>query len=135
MFRNLEELVEAARAQGPARIAIAAAQDPDVIEAMKKADEIGLAKGMFVGDQRKICALAEAADFKIPDAQLISEPDVATAACKAIALIQDGRANLLMKGKIKSADLMRAVLDKADGLRAGVCSARLSSFRCRDSTA
>ena len=119
MFRNLEELVEAARAQGPASIAIAAAQDPDVIEAMKKANEIGLAKGIFVGDRRKICALAEAADFRIPDAQLISEPDDAMAARKAIALIQDGRANLLMKGKIKSADLMRAVLDKADGLRAG----------------
>jgi phosphate butyryltransferase len=119
MFRNLEELVEAARAQGPVHIAIAVAQDPDVIEAMKKAEEIGLAKGIFVGDSRKICGLAEAAGFKIPDAQLISEPDDATAGRKAIALVRDGRANLLMKGKIKSADLIRAVLDKADGLRAG----------------
>jgi phosphate butyryltransferase len=119
MFRNLEELVEAARAQGPVPIAIAVAQDPDVIEAMKKAEEIGLAKGIFVGDPRKIAVLAEAVSFKIPDTQLISEPDDATAARKAIALVRDGRANLLMKGKIKSADLIRAVLDKADGLRAG----------------
>ena len=102
MFRNLEELVEAARAQGPAHIAIAVAQDPDVVEAMKQAEEMGLAKGIFVGDSRKICGLAEAAGFKIPDAQLISEPDNATAGRKAIALVRDGRAQLLMKGKIKS---------------------------------
>jgi phosphate butyryltransferase len=119
MFRNLEELVEAARAQGPVHIAIAVAQDPDVIEAMKQAEEIGLAKGIFVGDLRKIGSLAEAAGFTIPDAQLISEPDDTMAGHKAIALVRDGRANLLMKGKIKSADLIRAVLDKADGLRAG----------------
>ena len=119
MFRNLEELVEAARAQGPVHIAIAVAQDPDVVEAMKKAEEMGLAKGIFVGDSRKICGLAEAAGFKIPDTQLISEPDDATAGRKAIGLVRDGRAQLLMKGKIKSAELIRAVLDKADGLRAG----------------
>lgn len=119
MFRNLGELVNAARAQGPASIAIAAAQDGDVIEAIKKAEEMGLAKGIFVGDPRKIGPLAEAAGYKIPDAQLISEPDDIMAGRKAIALVRDGRANLLMKGKIKTADLIRAVLDKADGLRSG----------------
>jgi hypothetical protein len=52
MFRNLEELVEAARAQGPVHIAIAVAQDPDVVEAMKQAEEMGLAKEKYAGLQR-----------------------------------------------------------------------------------
>ncbi|MBZ5594636.1 MAG: bifunctional enoyl-CoA hydratase/phosphate acetyltransferase [Acidobacteriia bacterium] len=117
MFRTLDELVDAARTGGPAQIAIAAGHDPDVIEAMKKAEEIGLAQGIFVGDPRKIRSLAEAAGLQIPDAQLVSEPDDAMATRKAIALIREGRAGLLMKGKVKTAALVRAVLDKEAGLR------------------
>ncbi|MBL8294733.1 MAG: hypothetical protein JNN08_23005, partial [Bryobacterales bacterium] len=61
MMRRLDEVVEAARKRGPARVAIAAAHDPDVIEAMKKAGELGLAEGIFVGDRAKILSLAEGA--------------------------------------------------------------------------
>jgi phosphate butyryltransferase len=119
MFRNLEELLAAARRAGPVEVAIAAAQDEDVIEAIKKAEEIGLANGIFVGDPQKILDLAEAAGLRIPDTRLIAEPDEALAARKAIALVQEGRAGLLMKGKTKTAALVRAVLDKDHGLRGG----------------
>ncbi len=119
MFRNFEELVKSARAEGPVPIAIAAAQDADVIEAMKRAQEIGLANGIYVGDPRKILSLAEVAGLKISDAQVIAEPDDALAARKAIALVRDGRTALLMKGKTKTSDLIRAVLDKNEGLRSG----------------
>ncbi len=119
MFHNLEELLDAARSAGPVEVAIAAAQDGDVIEAIKKAEEMGLARGIFVGDPQKIGALAEEAGLSIPDTRLIAESDEAMAARKAIALVRDGRADLLMKGKIKTAALIRAVLDKDHGLRGG----------------
>jgi phosphate butyryltransferase len=41
------------------------------------------------------------------------------AARKAIGLIREGKADLLMKGKIGTANLVRAVLDKETGLRGG----------------
>ena len=104
---------------GPVEVAIAAAQDEDVIEAIRKAEEIGLARGIFVGDRQEILALAEAARLRIPDSRLIAQPDDALAAHEAIALVRDGRASLLMKGKIKTAALIRAVLDKNQGLRGG----------------
>ncbi len=119
MFRSLDELVDAARARGPARIAVAAGHDPDVIEALKRAREAGLADGIFVGNADKIRALADAAGLEIPAGQLIHEPDEAAAARKAIALVRDGSAGLLMKGKISTATLVRAVLDKEAGLRTG----------------
>lgn len=119
MITSLKEVVKTACALGPVPVAIAAAQDVDVIEAMKQAEEIGLASGFFVGDPQKILPMAEAARFTIPAAQLIAEPDDAMAARKAIALIREGRAKLLMKGKTKTADLLHAVLDKSEGLRTG----------------
>jgi phosphate butyryltransferase len=43
MFRSFDELLDAARSRGPVSIAVAAAHDPDVIEALKRARELGLA--------------------------------------------------------------------------------------------
>jgi phosphate butyryltransferase len=119
MFRTLDELVEAARARGPARIAVAAGHDPDVIEALKRAAETGLASGTLVGQSEKIRALARAAGFEIADEQILHEPDETRAAHRAVAMVREGRADLLMKGKISTGALLRAVLDKEGGLRTG----------------
>jgi len=119
VFRSLDALVDAARRKGPVKIAVAAGHDPDVIAALKQAREMGLAEGVFVGNADKIRALAKEVWLDIPDAQLIHEPDDAAAARRAIALVRDGQARLLMKGKVGTATLVRAVLDKDAGLRAG----------------
>lgn len=119
MFRSLDQLVDAARVGGPVTIAVAAGHDPDVIEAMKRAEEIGLANGIFVGDPRKVHSLAEGVSWRISEHQILSETDDEAAARKAIALVRDGRAALLMKGKIKTSSLIKAVLDREAGLRAG----------------
>jgi phosphate butyryltransferase len=119
VFHTLDELVEAARAQGPVRIAVAAGHDPDVIEAIKRASEIGLAEGIFVGDSEKIRSLAKTVGFDVPPEHLLDEQDEAAAARKAIALIRQGEAALLMKGKVGTATLIRAVLDRESGLRTG----------------
>jgi phosphate butyryltransferase len=132
MFRHLDELVEAARALGPVRIAIAAAHDPDVIEAMRKARDIGLAEGYYVGNAHKILELARSVDLEIPNSRLIHEPDDAAAARKAIALVREGTASLLMKGKISTATLARAVLDRETRPAHGdACSVRSSSSKSR----
>jgi phosphate butyryltransferase len=117
-FRTLDELLRAARDRGPARVAVAAGHDPDVIEALKLAREIGLAEGVLFGRAERIRKLAAAAGFDIPPAHLVDEPDDALAARRAIAFVRAGEAGLLMKGKIATATLVRAVLDKEAGLRA-----------------
>ena len=101
-MRRLQDLVEAARQKGPATVAIAAAHDPDVVEAMKTAEEIGLAKGIFVGNKAKISALAEQVSWKIPDDQLVDEREESLALRKAIGLVRDKTASLLMKGSSSS---------------------------------
>ncbi|MFN8008073.1 MAG: bifunctional enoyl-CoA hydratase/phosphate acetyltransferase [Terriglobia bacterium] len=119
MYRNLDELVQAAITKGPVRIAVAAGHDPDVIEAMKQAQEMRLADGVFIGDSAKIRTIAAKAGFSLSEEQIIHETDEAVAARKAIALVREKKAQLLMKGKINTAALIRAVLDKEVGLRTG----------------
>ena len=118
MFKSLDELVDAARGLGAAaRIAVAAGHDPDAIAALKQAEDMGLARGMFIGNSKKIRAMAEEAGATLTDDQVVDEPDEALAARKAIGMIRNGEAELLMKGKIGTAGLIRAVLDKEAGLR------------------
>jgi phosphate butyryltransferase len=117
MFRNFDELLDAARARGPVRIAVAAAHDPDAIEALKRARELGLAEGVLVGKGSEIRALARAGGFELSDSQIVNEPDPAAAIRQAIALVREGQAGLLMKGKTATAGLIRAVLDPHSGLR------------------
>lgn len=119
MFKNLDELVQAALSKGPVQIAVAAGHDPDIIEAMKQAKELKLAYGIFVGNSEKILALARKIGFDIPAERIVHEVDESLAARKAIALVREGKARLLMKGKINTAALIRAVLDKDGGLRTG----------------
>ena len=119
MYRTLDEVVEAARGRRWVKIAVAAAQDQDCIEALKRARELELAEGIFVGNGDKITAMAREAGLELKPDQLIHEPDDALAARKAIGLVREGKADLLMKGKIKTSALVKAVLDKETGLRAG----------------
>jgi phosphate butyryltransferase len=119
MYRNLDDLVRASTSMGLVKIAVAAGHDLDVIEAMKQAKEMNLADGIFIGNAEKIRSFAGKVGFQIPDEQIINELDDGAAARKAIALIREGKAQLLMKGKINTAALIKAVLDKELGLRTG----------------
>lgn len=117
MYRTLDELVAAAVSKGPVTIAVAAGHDSDVMEALKQAREMNMATGILVGNADKIRSMAASIDFPLNDDQIIHEPDESTAARRAIGLVRDGTAQLLMKGKIGTASLVRAVLDKDAGLR------------------
>ncbi len=119
MYKSLDELVSAAVSQGPAGIAVACGQDPDVLQALQQAQSMGLAQGILVGDRSRMEPMVEKAGLELAPDQLIHEPDQARAARKAIGLIREGRASLLMKGKINTSTLVRAVLDRENGLRTG----------------
>lgn len=119
MFRNLDDLVASAIGLGPARIAVAAGHDPDVIESLQLAREMGLAEAVLVGDRKKIEPMAAAAGLRLDSEQLIHQPDESAAALQAIGLVRDGAADLLMKGKINTSVLIRAVLNREKGLRTG----------------
>lgn len=117
MFRNLDDLVASAIGLGPVRIAVAAGHDPDVIESLQLAREMGLAKAVLVGDRKKIEPMAAAAGLRLDPEHLIHQPDESAAARQAIGLVRDGAADLLMKGKINTSVLIRAVLNREKGLR------------------
>src|ERR1051325_12156681 len=99
-FKSFPELIEAAKALGKQRIAVAVGQEPDVIESLKIAGEMGLGEGVFVGDAGKIRSMADKVGMDVPASKVINETDQTACAQKAIDLVRKGRADLLMKGKV-----------------------------------
>jgi phosphate butyryltransferase len=119
LIQNLIELVERAKALGPARIAVVEAHDPDVLVSLSQAEPMGLAQSILVGTPAKIEAAAKKSGYALRRETLIQTSGEDASIRAAIDLVREGRADLLMKGKVTTANLVRGILDKERGLRTG----------------
>lgn len=118
MYENFNELFEAAKKIGKVTISIAVAQEAGVLEAVKEAEEAGLADAVLVGDKKLIKQMMT--DIGLSERnRIINIPDPDKAALKAVELVHDGEAQVLMKGLINTSNFMRAVLNREKGLRSG----------------
>lgn len=119
VLRSFEDILSAVKGKDPKRVAVAAAQDDAVLGAVQGAREQKIAEFILVGDKGKISEAAHKLGISLHDVQIVHEPDDRKAAYRAVALVSSGQADVLMKGLINTADLLRAVLDKEVGLRTG----------------
>ena len=126
-FRTFQELAEAAKARGSVRVAVAAAQDPEVLEAIKAGLEAGLIEATLVGDQGGITPMVERMGLG-GRVRIVHEEDLAQAARVAAGLVRDGEAQVLMKGLVNSAVFLKAALDPGRGLRSGRLLSHLAAL-------
>ena len=66
--------------------------------------------------------------FDISNIRIIEEEDAMIASQKAVKLIRDGEAEILMKGLVSTGVLLRAVLNKETGLRKGATLSHVALF-------
>jgi phosphate butyryltransferase len=111
--------LEKARQLPEVKIAVAAAEDAEVLEGVRLAAEEGVATPILVGAVEKIKQLADQVGLSLDGVELVDQPNPKEAAREATRLVREGKADVLMKGMLQTADLMRAVLDEKIGLRTG----------------
>lgn len=116
---RLDELLDMAKSGGKRRLAIAAAEDEDVLEAASISVKEGIADVILLGDQGRIWEIAKAKGLDLEGCEVVNIADPVSAAQAAVKMVKSGQADFLMKGLVKTADLLRAVLDKDSGLRTG----------------
>ena len=117
MINTIQGIVDAAKGGSSGVIAVAAAHDEPVVEAVVAARKEGIAIPILVGHADEIRRMLKNLN-EAPDSYEIIAADTDTdSAAKAVALCAEGRANFLMKGILGTADLMRAVFNKECGLR------------------
>ncbi|MDR3254455.1 MAG: phosphate butyryltransferase [Synergistaceae bacterium] len=119
-LRSLTELLNYARDVGPMTVSVACAEDAEVLEAVDKARKEGVAKAFLVGDADRIASTAASISVDTRNFEIIDEKKgEAEASLKAVEVVSSGKADVLMKGMVKTANFLRAVLNKDRGLRSG----------------
>ena len=129
MIHKLSELIERAKNKPRKKIAVAAAEDEPVMKALKSGVEQGIATPVLVGDKVKIEKIAQAIDFDLTDIQIVhNDKGPAESARVAVSLVKSGQADILMKGFVSTGALLKAVLDKENGLRKGQVLSHVAFF-------
>ena len=114
---DLEQLTLAARQAGPVRIAVAAAHDPQVLRAVDQAQREGMVRATLVGDRAAIKAHAAQAGVDLGDTEIVQETDPGLAARQVVGRARDGEADVVVKGQVRTAALLGAVLNRDVGIR------------------
>jgi phosphotransacetylase len=112
----------------PLPVAVAGAADPTVLLALRTACDRGWVLPRLAGSERDIRQTALDCGVSLHGFEIIDTTEPAVA---ATAQVVQGQARLLMKGQIATPALMKAVLDRACGLRAGgvICQVVLMEIR------
>lgn len=112
------ELRRLAQSLGPKRVAVVVAEDDVALLASADALQLQIAQPVLIGDGQKI--RAKALDLGLADllerAEIVSTDDAAVA---AVRMAQQEEVDILLKGHLRTDELLRAVLDKTAGLRTG----------------
>ena len=114
---NFVEMMDRARAIGPVSVAVAAADDPEVLTSLAEAQQAGIVRAYLVGDQAGIDQVASREGLDLAGMKVIHEPNHAQAARRVVGLVRNGEAAVVVKGQLKTTDLLGAVLDRNEGLR------------------
>lgn len=127
MYGTYSEIVDKIKSRGQVIVSVAVAQDKEVLAAIKLAQDAGIARAILVGDAQLIKPMSVEMGLG-SDTPIIHEPDTNKAALRAVSIVRNGQAQVLMKGLINSSDFLRAVLNKEEGLRTGRQLSHLAAF-------
>ena len=128
MIRSFDEILKAAKERGPKIIAVAVAQDVEVLSAVSNAKSMGIADAILVGDKDEIDKVAAGCGVDLAKFQLIDVKDKSEACRTAVELVSTGKAHLVMKGLVDTSIILKAVLDEKIGLRTGNVLSHVAVF-------
>jgi phosphate butyryltransferase len=117
MIRNFEDLLSTALKIKNKRVVVIFPNNEETFQAIKGANDIGLAHFTLVGDERTICN--QLGKFDTAQIDIITEPTIPAALKTAISLVRDGKADILLKGGVDTSTMMKAVLQEDAGIRTG----------------
>ena len=111
-MNRLDELITPPRRHKAPTVAVAMANDGEVIRCIGRATRARLVRFILIGPREKILEVARANRVALGDAEFIDERDDVRACACAARLVCEQRAGILMKGLVHTAVFTRALLNK-----------------------
>ena len=94
MSKHFDDIIAQVKAIPMKKLSVAAAEDENVLEAVKKAREDGIANAVLVGDAEKIAEIAKSLNMNLDEYEVIDVKDMQEAATCAVKLVHDGKADI-----------------------------------------
>ncbi len=127
-MKSLNYLLEQATKKENCKIAVAAAHDKEVLVAVNDAYIKGISTAILVGDEEKIKEIAKSINMDLTPHEIVNELDGVESSKIAVKFVKENKANALMKGLIDTSIIMKAALDKENGLRTDSVMSHLAVF-------
>jgi phosphate butyryltransferase len=131
-IRNFAQLLEAALQRAPKRVAIVGGGQRQTLHAARLARGLGLAECILIDNPMRLESIAEEEGIDLAGMEVLDEADMVLAAYKAVAMIHQEEADLVMNGRALPVELMKAALDRDKGLRIGKVITDVSVFEIPD---
>lgn len=129
VFTSLDQIVNAAKGMSSkTTMAVAAAADAHTLEAAFLAADAGIVEPILVGEKEAIIRILSEMGRSVPEENIVDAADIVDAAEKAVALVREGRAHFLLKGKLDTKYLLKAVVNKEKGLGTGNLMSHFTLF-------
>jgi phosphate acetyltransferase len=114
-----ERLLERCKALEAIPTAVVYPCEVSALTGAVEAAQAGLIEPILVGPAAKIEEIARAANIDLGKLEIVDAPHSMDAAKKAVDLVKQGRAEVLMKGSLHSDELLAAIVSRDGGLRTG----------------
>ncbi len=129
MFQRFDELIRHLGQQEKKRIAVAMAEDPDVLQAIDQACAAGLTDAVLVGDRDKLERIADEYQLDLSQYEIVHQKDEQSCVAEAVRVTREGHAQVIMKGLCSTATFLKGILNKESGLRGDSLLSHLAVFQ------
>jgi phosphate butyryltransferase len=119
VLKTLNDLRLIVEGKARKKLVLAAAHDQHSLGAVVKARLENIIEPILIGDKDGIMKICDQNNYDISGIQIIHEADVELSVEKAVRMVSNRQADILMKGMIGSSILLKGVLNKEWGLRTG----------------
>lgn len=127
MIKSIGSIISHVKSENKKTIAVAAAEDYDVVKVVNKCKKMDLADFILVGNKEKIIKIAKEKDVKL-DCEIINVEDNFLAAEKVVELKRQKKAHVIMKGLLQTGLFLKAALNKETGLNKGKLISQISVY-------
>lgn len=114
-----EQMLTKCKNLKPIPTAVAHPCEASALSGAIEAANLGLIDPILIGPRDKIEATAKSEGIDISGYEIVNAPHSHASAAKAVELLRETRAELLMKGSLHTDELMAAVVSREGGLRTG----------------
>lgn len=128
MLKNFNQIEKKVKSENPKTVAVAMAQDTDILVALEKARSRGFTKAVLTGEKEKIITILDKTGTDKNKYDIINVAGEKESVEEAISLIREGSAQVLMKGLCSTSVFLKGVLDKQNGLRSEKVISHLAIF-------